>query len=396
MEGQGDKKMSREQEQGEERERKQGESVNVNRNYISGDLANGDDTQDDLGASMKPPVQSWVQKKRASFELMCASRSDGFRSAYKPDYFVSKSYKEKGDTTPKLSETKPYMGPIIAESIQIKETILEDISETEEDGRYEEQPCNVILNASNEKNNGGIVSDSIQMTENTREELKGKKPCNTGVAGEVNEKKNYENVPFITKIGEHVSEPKKDSVYEHQPFIEAIKTYVNEKINLKDSLETEEDSMNKNEQYNAVEASDLDYKNNDENVKNSFLSRDEAIKLSANASGTTQPRLLTITGSKLLIKDGGTDSACKEEGMEKIPGISVEKVSNTMNIIAEESEGSDQRITNILTKKYTESPNIPGKQAVIPTFGSKDPVVKKMVYNQYREMLRKYTQSSRL
>merc|ERR1711892_679928 len=93
---------------------------------------------------------------------------------------------------------------------------------------------------------------------------------------------------------------------------------------------------------------------------------------------------------------GETDSTCKDEGMEKIHENSFEKVSNTMNIIAEESEGSDQRITNIITKKYTESPNIPGKQAVIPTFGSKDPVVKKMVYNQYREMLRKYTQSSRL
>ena len=129
------------------------------------------------------------------------------------------------------------------------------------------------------------------MTENTREELKGKKPCNTGVASEVNEKENYENFPSITKIGENVSEPKKDSVYEHQPFIEAIKTYVIEKINLKDSLETEEDSMNKNEQHNTVEASDLDDKNNNENVKNSFLSRDEAIKLSTNASGNSQPKL---------------------------------------------------------------------------------------------------------
>merc|ERR1711892_842684 len=119
--------------------------------------------------------------------------------------------------------------------------------------------------------------------ENTREQLRRKKPCTTGGESEVNEKKNYENFPYIPKIGENVSEPKNDSVYEHQPYIEAIKSYVIENINFTDSLETEEDSMN--DQGNLVVASDHNDENNDKNVKNIFLSRDEAIKLSTNASG---------------------------------------------------------------------------------------------------------------
>jgi hypothetical protein len=33
-------------------------------------------------------------------------------------------------------------------------------------------------------------------------------------------------------------------------------------------------------------------------------------------------------------------------------------------------------------------------QAVVTNIGSRDPMVKKMVYNQYRDMLRKYSNTS--
>merc|ERR1719348_173303 len=139
-------------------------------------------------------------------------------------------------------------------------------------------------------------------------------------------------------------------------------------------------------------------KNNDENVDKGFLSRDEAIKLSTNASGTSQPRLSTRPGNSLLIKHGETDSTCKEEETDKIQDKNVEKVSSATTINAKvfEPEESDQGLRTIPTPKYAECQNLSGKQTVTPTFGSKDPVVKKKVYNQYREMLRKYTQSSRL
>jgi preprotein translocase subunit SecD len=133
-------------------------------------------------------------------------------------------------------------------------------------------------------------------------------------------------------------------------------------------------------------------------VNQSILSRDEAIKLSTNASGTLQPRMSTKTGSKLLIKHEETDSTFKDDGKDQIRPRIVRKVSNSMSIKKKEfeQEESDPGFINFPTAKPNESAKWGGKQTVIPTFGSKDPVMKKMVYNQYREMLRKYTQSSRL
>ena len=61
-------------------------------------------------------------------------------------------------------------------------------------------------------------------------------------------------------------------------------------------------------------------------------------------------------------------------------------------------EDFDQGLKSIPAARYNNDCQnfLPAKHTATPTFGSKDPVVKKMVYNQYREMLRKYTQSSRL
>merc|ERR1711892_71087 len=112
--GQTNRMMSREQVQGEEREQKQGEEKengNGNRNYISGELANSDDTHGDLEANMKPPVKSWVQRKRASFELMCASRNEGVYNIKSDRLFLKQNCKHErkksGEITEMIGNYKP-------------------------------------------------------------------------------------------------------------------------------------------------------------------------------------------------------------------------------------------------------------------------------------------------
>ena len=95
----------------------------------------------------------------------------------------------------------------------------------------------------------------------------------------------------------------------------------------------------------------------------------------------------------LIIKHEETDSPCKDDRTDKIQYKNVEKVCSSVTSIKKKS---DPDLETITTGTTNESTNLAGKQTIVPTFGSKDPVVKKMVYNQYREMLRKYTQSSRL
>jgi len=162
--------------------------------------------------------------------------------------------------------------------------------------------------------------------------------------------------------------------------------------------ETKVESKNLKESSN--EPGFVTQKNNDENVNTDFLSRDEAIKLSTNASGTLQPRLSTKAGNKHLIKHGETDSTCNKEETDKIQDKNVKKVSSSMtnNTKVFGPKELDQGLKTIPPPRYNNDCQnfLPAKQTVTPTFGSKDPVVKKMVYNQYREMLRKYTQSSRL
>jgi len=400
--------------QGEEREQKQGEEEengNVNRNYISGDLANSDDTHDDLGASMKPPVKSWVQRKRASFELMCASRNEGVyniksdrlflkqnckherkKSDLKPDLCLQmsalKDNDENEDSTSEISDRDPNKRRINAESM--KEIFTEGGSETKETAKYDDQPCNVVSNDIIEKN---IKEDVIEenVSETKYESKQEEQLCNEAMGTNANEKNNSENVSDMMNIEAIISE-QTDELIDPRTIKDA-ESDINEEASY-----DKDDLMNNNQTCNEDVANNINKENQGENINQSFLSRDEAIKLSTNASGNSQPRLSTIQGSKLLIKHGETDSTCKEDGMDKILDINIEKVNNTMNIIAEEleSEDSDQGLPPSKTIKNYGSPNIPGKQAVIPTFGSKDPVVKKMVYNQYREMLRKYTQSSRL
>ena len=167
-----------------------------------------------------------------------------------------------------------------------------------------------------------------------------------------------------------------------------------------DSMKTEEKGSDLTDElhfqdkpHNETIVSDDNELKRDRNYSKSILSRDEAIKLSTNASGTSQPKLSTKTGSKLLIKHEETDSTCKDDRTDKIQDKNVEKVCDSMTI---EKKESNPELEPIPTGKTNETDNSAEKHAVIPTFGSKDPVVKKMVYNQYREMLRKYTQASRL
>merc|ERR1711892_1563818 len=417
--GQTNRMMSREQVQGEEREQKQGEEKengNGNRNYISGELANSDDTHADLGASMKPPVKSWVQRKRASFELMCASRNEGVyniksdrlflkqnckherkKSDLKPDLCLQmsalKDNDENEDSTSEISDRDPNKRRINAESM--KEIFTEGGSETKETAKYDDQPCNVVSNDINEKN---IKEDILEenVSETKYESKQEEQLCDEARGTDANEKNNYENMSDMMNIEAIISE-QTDELIDPRT-IKDPESDINEESSFDKVSEPKDDLMNNNQTCNEDVAHDINKENQDENINQSFLSRDEAIKLSTNASGNSQPRLSTIQGSKLLIKHGETDSTCKEDGMDKILDINIEKVNNTMNIIAEELESEDsvQGLPPSKTIKNYGSPNIPGKQAVIPTFGSKDPVVKKMVYNQYREMLRKYTQSSRL
>jgi len=387
-------------------------------------LVNSDDTHDDLGASMKPPVKSWVQRKRASFELMCASRNEGVYniksdrlflkqnckherkksgeitemiSNYKPDLCLQmsplKDNDENEDSTSQISDRDPDKRTIRAESM--KEIFIEDGSETKEMSKYDDQPCNVVSNDIIEKNSKeDVIEENVS---ETKYELKQEeKLCDEATGTAANEKNNSENVSDMMNIEATILEQTDELI---DPLtIKDTERDINEESSYDKVSEPKDDLMNNNQACNEDVANDINKENHDENINQSFLSRDEAIKLSTNASGNSQPRLSTIQGSKLLIKHGETDSTCKEDGMDKILDINVEKVNNTMNIIAEEleSEDSDQGLLPPKTIKNYGSPNIPGKPAVIPTFGSKDPVVKKMVYNQYREMLRKYTQSSRL
>merc|ERR1711892_1132942 len=211
--GQTNRMMSREQVQGEEREQKQGEEKengNGNRNYISGELANSDDTHADLGASMKPPVKSWVQRKRASFELMCASRNEGVyniksdrlflkqnckherkKSDLKPDLCLQmsalKDNDENEDSTSEISDRDPNKRRINAESM--KEIFTEDGSETKETAKYDDQPCNVVSNDIIEKN---IKEDVIEenLSETKYESKQEEQLCNEAMGTNANEKNN--------------------------------------------------------------------------------------------------------------------------------------------------------------------------------------------------------------
>ena len=71
MECQGVRILSRDHKQGEDMK-----NGNGYRNSVGDNVDNDDDTRSDLGASRKSPVKSWVQRKRDSFELMCASRNE--------------------------------------------------------------------------------------------------------------------------------------------------------------------------------------------------------------------------------------------------------------------------------------------------------------------------------
>lgn len=48
----------------------------------------------------------------------------------------------------------------------------------------------------------------------------------------------------------------------------------------------------------------------------------------------------------------------------------------------------------LAARKSLDCFNFTGRQPVMTKIGSRDPVVKKMVYNQYRDMLRKYSNTS--
>jgi len=408
--------------QGEEREQKQGEEEengNGNRNYISGELANSDDTHADLGASMKPPVQSWVQRKRASFELMCASRNEDVYNIKPEKLFMKQIYEQEINKPEPVNEMISNYIPDFAVPV----CVSRDDKENEEDGTsntsllnqnktlflgdsqkkkgntskeeatHMDQPCNIISNDTIEKSIAGNVLDTVQLVEEKVSETYYESNqigniCIEFMSTDAIEMHNDENLSNIIKIEENVSERKNELIDEDQPSSKEIESEI-KKLN---------DPIDDNQTCNDVVGGNVDEYDYNDMLDNSFLSRDEAIKLSTNASGNSQPRLSTIQGSKLLIKHGETDSTCKEDGMDKILDINIEKVNNTMNIIAEEleSEDSDQGLLPIKTIKNNESQKLPGKQPVIQRFGSKDPVVKKMVYNQYREMLRKYTQSSRL
>merc|ERR1711892_504354 len=368
----------REQKQGEEREQKQGEEEeNGNRNYISGELVKSDDTHGDLEANMKPPVKSWVQRKRASFELMCASRNEGVYniksdrlilkqnckherkksgeitdmiSNYKPDLCLQMSaLKENEDSTSQISDRDPNKRTINAESM--KEIFSEGGAETKETAKYDDQPCNVVSNDIIEKN---IKEDVIEenVSETKYESKQEGQLCNEAMGTNANEKNNSENVSDMMNIEAIISE-QTDELIDPRTIKDA-ESDINEESSFDKVSEPKDDLMNNNQTCNEDVADDINKENQDANFNQSFLSRDEAIKLSTNASGNSQPRLSTIQGSKLLIKHGETDSTCKEDEMDKILDINVEKVKNTMNIIAEEFESEDQSLLPIKTIKNNE------------------------------------------
>merc|ERR1719419_228532 len=167
---------------------------------------------------------------------------------------------------------------------------------------------------------------------------------------------------------------------------------------LKDPIATQEYNEDNNQPINSKhESTNLTQEKDYIPVRPSFLSRDEAIKLSTNASGTSQPRLSTKPGSKLLIKHEEYDSTCEDDVADKIQDKNVEKVYSKVSYKNQEADSRETNpgyfVKSISALNDTKGVGI--KPAPIQSFASKDPVVKKMVYNQYREMLRKYTQSSR-
>ena len=339
MECQGARILSREHKQGEEIK-----NGNGYRNSVGDNVDNDDDTQSDLGASRKSPVKSWVQRKRDSFELMCASRNESLHikeNNQKTKLMFSKQDSKKDDnktggnnvvSTFDTFEEDNFCGP---QHLTTKETIKENQEKLDENDENFS-----LMN----------VSKDDKMDENVQ-------LC---ISGE--ELMKETSITDSMKTEEKVSDLTDELHFEDKPHNETI-------------------------------VSDDNELNIDRNYNKSMLSRDEAIKLSTNASGTSQPRLSTKTGSKLLIKHEETDSTCKDDRTDKRQDKNDEKVCSSVTIIKKQS---DLDLETIPTGKTNESTNLAGKQTIVPTFGSKDPVVKKMVYNQYREMLRKYTQASRL
>ena len=344
MECQGGRKFSQDRFNGEEHK-----SGNGYRNMVGIDL-DTDDT--DLATSGKQPVKSWVQRKRDSFEMMCASRNENFcKKGVTIKTIEKNTRKYKNDQT----EDEINKAKSISEQTDDKSSKSSEISMSEKD-------LNKDVAIADQKEEGSTQ----EVESETHFEPSTKHVTNMELATfSETQKKNYENEPH--KEEESIQDTKVESK------------------NLKES---------------SNEPGFVTQKNNDENVNTDFLSRDEAIKLSTNASGTLQPRLSTKAGNKHLIKHGETDSTCNKEETDKIQDKNVKKVSSSMtnNTKVFGPKELDQGLKTIPPPRYNNDCQnfLPAKQTVTPTFGSKDPVVKKMVYNQYREMLRKYTQSSRL
>lgn len=167
----------------------------------------------------------------------------------------------------------------------------------------------------------------------------------------------------------------------------------------------EEKSLDLVDQTESIPA-DLESKPESKEVKGSrpslVTTRMEAIKLSTIASGgcrenyneavkTPDVMVETVTMTP-KIPDTGKPKEIKEAEppLVKQPNNSNEEILET-----EEAPVQSFNFTPSTTKaKPIDCFNFTGGQPVITNIGSKDPMVKKMVYNQYREMLRSYRNTS--
>ena len=120
-----------------------------------------------------------------------------------------------------------------------------------------------------------------------------------------------------------------------------------------------------------------------------ILRPDHANQISSMQVSVSQITLGQDTSSELALRD------CKQEDLA-VPSVSRKDPTSRQS---SSSEQTPMVVTPGATgqRKSLDCFNFTGRQppqAVVTNIGSSDPMVKKMVYNQYRDMLRKYSNTS--
>jgi len=346
----------------------------------------------------QPTCKSWVQKKKDSFELMCAANTENTHlrgSKKKTDkYPVKQAPTQISNATDENTNTEQNTRVLVCEAKtentyqkaksiatnenQENQTHMEDLKEKEDKINFDFDELNTkeqtdsINSYQKEKT---IATHKNQENQTHKEDVKEQEEKINFDFDKLKTKEQTDSINTYQKENNtatkenQVNQTQKDDVKEQE-----------EKINFDfDKLNTKEqtDSVNTAKRVMIM----------DKKVNTIFLSRDEAIKLSTNASGTSQLRMSSRTGSNFPISYGETCITCKDD---------IKDIQDINTNVEQEYNSNYMKTSDEKDAGYPPTATIATVPWMQPTVGSSDPTVKKMVYNQYREMLRKYTQTSRM